>query len=169
MPAQGFFWLVNGHLAGSALPGSDIRTVGRFHPGMTLGAALDDDLHWLRAQGIRAILTLTEEPLPEAALARHAMAALHLPIEDQTAPTQSQLLAALDFIDQRMVEGKPTLVHCRVGEGRTGCILAAYLIREGASPDEALARLRAIRPGAVSAPAQQRALRLFAHDRAWII
>jgi atypical dual specificity phosphatase len=61
------------------------------------------------------------------------------------------------------------LVHCRIGEGRTGSILAAWLIRQGATAQEALARLRAIRPEAVSALVQQEALARFATRREWII
>jgi atypical dual specificity phosphatase len=136
---------------------------------MTLADALDDDLRWLREQGIGAILSLTETPLPAEALLRYDLLALHLPIDDQTAPTQADLLDALDFIDQQQIAGRGVLVHCRIGEGRTGSILAAYLIRQGATPEQSLARLRAIRAGAISAPAQQEALAAFARRRDWII
>lgn len=136
---------------------------------MTLGESLDDDLRWLSDQGIGAILSLTETPLPAEPLLRHAISSLHLPIDDQTAPTQAELLAALEFIDQQRIAGRAVLVHCRIGEGRTGSILAAYLIRQGASAEQALARLRAIRPGAISAPSQQDALATFARLREWIL
>ena len=60
-------------------------------------------------------------------------------------------------------------VHCLMGQGRTGSILAAYLIRAGATPEDALARLRAVCPGAVENPTQERALQEFARRRDWII
>lgn len=169
MAVRNFYWLVEDALAGSARPGGEIGRHSTLPAGVTLGEALDADLGWLKEQGIGAILSLTEEPLPAEALQRHALAALHLPIDDQTAPTQAELFAALDFIDQQRIAGRAVLTHCRIGEGRTGCILAAYLIRQGVGAEQALASLRAIRPGAVSAPTQQDALATFARRREWII
>jgi atypical dual specificity phosphatase len=169
MSVRNFYWLVEGAIAGSARPGGEIGRNSDTHPGMTLTESLDDDLMWLKGQGIGAVLSLTETPLSAEALQRHGLATLHLPIDDQTAPTQAELLTALDFIDQQRIAGRGVLVHCRIGEGRTGTILAAYLIRQGATPEQALASLRAIRSGAVSAVAQQEALAAFARSRSWII
>jgi atypical dual specificity phosphatase len=169
MTVQNFYWLFEGSLAGSARPGGDMGRMGSILPGLTLAQSLDDDLRWLRRQGIGAILSLTETPLPAQALAQYDLRALHLPIDDQTAPLPGDFLAALDFIDQQHIQRRCVLVHCRLGEGRTGSILAAYLIRQGASPQQALATLRAIRPGAVSAPSQQEALTRFAIRRDWIL
>lgn len=169
MAVRNFYWLYEGIMAGSARPGGEVGRYGTVPQGKTLMESIDDDLRWLRSQGIGAILSLTETPLPTDALERHEIAALHLPIDDQTAPTQVELLAALDFIDQQRVIGRAVLVHCRIGEGRTGSILAAYLIRQGATPEDALAQLRAIRPGAVSAPSQREALIAFARNREWIL
>jgi atypical dual specificity phosphatase len=169
MTVRNFYWLFEGAIAGSARPGGEIGRYSTVPAGATLGEALDDDLRWLRGQGIGAILSLTETALPAEALQRHELVTLHLPIDDQTAPTQAELIAALDFIDQQQVAGRAVLVHCRIGEGRTGSILAAYLIRQGASAAQALASLRAIRPGAISAPTQQDALATFARQREWIV
>lgn len=169
MAVRNFFWLFEGTIAGSARPGGEIGRHGTVPTGMTLAQSLDEDLRWLRRQGIGAILTLTETPLPSQPLLTHDLVALHLPIDDQTAPRQADFLAALDFIDQQRIAARGVLVHCRIGEGRTGAILAAYLIRQGATPQQALARLRALRPGAVSAAAQEAALVTFASHREWII
>lgn len=169
MSVRNFYWLVDGLLAGSARPGGDAAGFAATSPGLELSAALRADLDWLADQGIGAILSLTETPLPANILSERAMTTLHLPIDDQTAPTQAELLTALDFIDQQRVAGRGVLVHCRVGEGRTATILAAYLIRQGATAQQAIARLRAIRSGAISAPSQQTALEALARGREWII
>lgn len=169
MAVRNFYWLDEGALAGSARPGGETVRHQAAPGGEPYAGALDDDLLWLKAQGIGAILSLTETPLPAAAVQRHDLVTLHLPIDDQTAPTQSELQAALDFIDQQRIDGRAVLVHCRVGEGRTGSILAAYLIRQGVTVESALVHLRSIRPGAISAPAQRQALAVFAREREWII
>ena len=168
-----FYWLIEGELAGCSRPGG----TRQFHAGSprtedehsTRGDALDADLAWLRGRRIGALLSLTEEPLDEAVLARHELAALHLPVPDMTAPFPEQFARALDFIDEQRSLGRAVAVHCLMGQGRTGAILAAYLIRRGSNADDAVGRLRAICPGAVESPEQQRALRLYAERRDWIL
>ncbi|MEM2545970.1 MAG: hypothetical protein QXJ49_07265, partial [Nitrososphaerota archaeon] len=54
---------------------------------------------------------------------------------------------------------------CAAGQGRTGTVLAAYLIvTEGLQPDEAIARVRSVRPGSVE-PEQEIGLREWARSR----
>src|SRR5918997_117957 len=100
--------------------------------------------------------------------ARHGMAGLPLPVDDLRAPSPAQLDAALDFIDEQRLLGRRVLVHCLVGQGRTGTILAAYLIRGGLDADEALREVRAVCPDAVGSAEQEAALREFAAQRAWV-
>ena len=56
-----------------------------------------------------------------------------------------------------------------MGQGRTGTVLAAYLIREGKSPTEALAMVRAACPGAVECRLQEQSLVEFAGRREWLM
>jgi protein-tyrosine phosphatase len=56
-----------------------------------------------------------------------------------------------------------------MGQGRTGTVLAAYLIRHGLDPERALAELRLVCPGAVENPKQESALAEFAERRDWVI
>ena len=160
-----FYWLLEDELAGCSLPGggSTRTTYGN-------QTALATDLSWLQHdRGINSLLTLTEVPLDAALLATYGIEALHLPIEDLAPPTPEQFLTALDFIDRQRSRGKAVAVHCLMGQGRTGSILAAYLIRRGMSPEEALRELRVICPGAVENPAQEQALGAFAARRDWIL
>lgn len=169
MDKRGFYWLIDGALAGCGRPGSWSRRDGEGADLAAATAALDDDLRWLRAQGIGAVLTLTETPLIPGTLSRHGLAELHLPVDDLTPPSPPQLDAALDFIDEQRARGERVVVHCLVGQGRTGTVLAAYLIRGGLSVAAALRELRTVCPDAVGSPTQETALRAFAERRDWLI
>jgi len=128
----GFVWVEKGKLAGSGYPASRSQ------------------LEWLRDQGIRAILTLTENSLPGQWLDGLALEVLHVPMKDHQAPDAASLDEAATFIRDKVKDGKTTLVHCLAGEGRTGCVLAAYLIKErGIAADEAIRTLRRIKPSFV--------------------
>jgi atypical dual specificity phosphatase len=135
-----FGWLVPGELAGSARPLSD------------------DALAALTAQGVRAVVSLTEEPLPDAALRAADLDAVHLPIADFTAPTQAQIAAAVAAIDRFVTSGRPVAVHCAAGLGRTGTILACTLVSRGCAAPAAIAAVRAVRPGSIETPAQEAAV-----------
>jgi atypical dual specificity phosphatase len=159
---NGFYWLIPRVLAGTNRPGGP--------PGADrAGTQLDADLAWLRAQGVRAVLSLTEEPLAAARLAHHGFASLHLPVVDMTPPTPGQLAEALAFIDCQRAADLPVAVHCLMGQGRTGTVLGAYLIRAGAPPDRAIAELRLVCPHAVENRLQEQALADFAARRDWLI
>lgn len=158
---NGFYWVIPRVLAGTSRPG------GR-HGADRSGAQLDADLAWLRAQGIGAVLSLTEEPLEAAAIARHGFDVLHIPVEDLTPPSPEQLAEALAFIDRQRSTDRAVVVHCLAGQGRTGTVLAAYLIRTGLAPDRAITELRAVCPHAVENPLQEQALADYAARRAWL-
>lgn len=168
-----FYWLIEDSIAGCSRPGGQDGPRAYHGPGDQNGADapddLDRDLAWLRDHEIGAVLSLTETPLSEEALERFELKYLHLPVPDMTAPFPEQFQRALDFIDAQRALGRSVVVHCKVGQGRTATILAAYLIRSGLSADEAIARLRAVCPGAIGAPEQEKALAAFADRRDWVL
>lgn len=156
---RSFYWLVEDELAGCGRPGGSRDDA----------ELLERDLGWLREQGIDALLSLTETPLPGDALARHGFESLHLPVADLSPPNPDQLQDALAFIDYHLSQERPVAVHCLVGQGRTGTVLAARLIRDGASLADALAELRTLSPGAISSPSQERALADWERERGWVL
>lgn len=135
-----FSWLVPGEVAGLARP----------DPG---------DGERLREEGITALVSLTRRPpFPEAA---GGPSILHLPVADMTAPSQEQLLAAVRFIAAAVAAGGAGAVHCTAGWGRTGTVLAAWLVSRGEEPGEAVARVRDARPGSIETAEQERAVHRF--------
>ena len=68
---------------------------------------------------------------------------------DFTAPTLKQVEQALTMIHFYLEKNMPVAVHCIAGLGRTGTILACYLVREGMSADKAITAIRRWRPGSI--------------------
>lgn len=161
---DGFYWVVEGALAGCPRPG--LRWQG---PRSTDDGDLGGDLSDLRDAGIGAVLSLTETALAPEAVAESGLEVLHIPVPDLHAPSPDQIQAALAFIDRRRSEGQAVAVHCRAGQGRTGTILAAYLIRAGATADEAIRAVRSACPNAIGSESQVTALQAYATRRDWLI
>jgi atypical dual specificity phosphatase len=130
----GFYWLIEGKLAGSSYPGQC--------------------LDWLyHTQGIRAILSL--QPLtPDDVLRAQNLGFEVKTVEiiDFTAGSPKQRQTAIQEIDDFQERGLSTLVHCQGGLGRTGMILALYLVqRENMSPESAISHIRRLRKGSIEA------------------
>lgn len=70
---------------------------------------------------------------------------LNIPIRDRHAPSKADMRKILGAIDAGIREGKPTFLHCWGGHGRTGTVVACYLIENGLTPDEAIADVCALR------------------------
>jgi len=63
-------------------------------------------------------------------------------VEDFMPPTFDQMDEFVDYVDRKLGEGKKVLVHCYAGRGRTGTMLAAYLIHRGMDADAAILEIR---------------------------
>jgi len=150
---RNFSFIIPGRVAGLAGP-------GRF------GSDLDEDLAALRDAGITALVTLTERPLDGAALEQAGIANLWHPIQDVAPPTVEQMRRGVEFIAQELRRGGVVGVHCAYGMGRTGTLLAAWLVSQGLDADAAVAQVRAARPGSIETDAQAAAVRAFAAARA---
>jgi atypical dual specificity phosphatase len=141
-----FGWVLDGRLAGS----------GVVHP---------EESGLLLEQGIRALLSLTERNPADGGGFPAEIAHVHLPIPDFSAPGPETRDRAMTFVERNLAEDRPVLVHCGAGYGRTGTILACYLVHGGEDPDEAIRIVRARRPGSIETLAQERAVRLYAVER----
>jgi atypical dual specificity phosphatase len=153
---QRFYWVIDRQLAGCSRPGAH-------------GQSILDDLAILRDHGIQSVLTLTETPLVAHELEAAGLDTLHLPIDDFQAPTTQQMLQALAYIDTSLAENMPVAVHCLAGQGRTGTVLAAWLLRSGLSAEDAIAEIRALAPGAIESAPQVAALRHWAYEKPWFV
>jgi atypical dual specificity phosphatase len=126
---RGFLWIEEGRLAATPMPG--------------VSTDVDYDLDLLKNVGVTTLITLTETDFPQDALARHGLKNVHLPIADRKAPTPAEMDMLVGRMRELMDNGKVLAVHCLAGLGRTGTILAAYLVKEkGMSAQGALNQIR---------------------------
>jgi atypical dual specificity phosphatase len=79
----------------------------------------------------------------------------HIPVVDGTAPGQAQVDEFVGFVDEMLCRGRAVLVHCQGGYGRTGTMLACYLVSREWGAEEAMAEVRARRPGSIVPQVQQ--------------
>jgi atypical dual specificity phosphatase len=121
-----------------------------------------EELQWLRQQGIGVLISMTESPPPRAWINEAGLLLVHVPVPDMTAPTYEQLKQIVVTIRKALAAGLRVAIHCTAGLGRTGTALAAYLVAEGLSPEEAMARVRQLRPQSIETPEQEQAVATFA-------
>jgi hypothetical protein len=111
-------------------------------------------------EGVTAVLDLTSECGAPATF--RGLAYLNLPILDLTAPLAAHFERGVAFIDQHSQKGI-VYVHCKAGYSRSAAVVAAYLLRSGAAStaEDAVARLRAVRPRIIIRPEALAAIRAF--------
>lgn len=151
---EGFVWLLPGQLAGTPCPGA-------FDPQA-------HDLQALRDAGVTVLVSLTETPFDTEAALAYGLTTAFEPIVDGDAPTLSQAERLCRHIDAWLHSNHIVAVHCHAGLGRTGTVLAAYLLWcNRAQPHalgaaHALRQVRRLRPGMVQTSTQEHFLTEFA-------
>jgi atypical dual specificity phosphatase len=142
MPER-FTWLIEGQIAGMERP-------GLFHP-------LQEDLAFLKSQGIEVIVNLQEK---ENFLEHSGFIVKNISINDFGPPKYEDFVEYIDFVTTNIKEGKRIVVHCYAGMGRTNLMLATYLVHhQGIKPDQALEQVKLKRPVHLVTDSQEEALR----------
>ena len=131
-----FSWIIEKKLAGSAIPTSK------------------EEIDWVKQEGVKSIVTIREEPLEEEWL--EDVNYLHIHSNDMGVPEFDDLINSVDFLHQRITNDEPVMVHCLAGLGRTGTILACYLIKyQQMSADDAIQKVRNERYGSIQSFSQE--------------
>ena len=128
------YWLVPGRLGGGAWP--------------------VPHLDWLERQGISVLINLTEYEYRDDRFRIHG-----IPVPDGAAPGDEQVLDFCRLVEHELALPRAVFVHCLAGCGRTGTMMACYLVyRDRLDPMEAIWHVRRVRPCAVETAAQAEAV-----------
>lgn len=152
-----------GFIGVSFCPGKRSRSIEGFEWQRDLALDIDALSGW----GAAAVISLIEEHEIAALgvsnlgaeIAARGMDWFHLPIPDVTPPSdefERRWLSAGPHIRALLSNGENVFIHCKGGLGRAGTVAARLLIELGeATPDDAITRVREVRPGAIETVAQE--------------
>lgn len=152
-----------GRIGISFCPGKQSWSINGFEWRRDLGM----DLAAVFAWGSSALISLIEDDEIEALsvsnlgeqTAKRGMEWFHLPIPDVTPPGdefERRWLSVGPRVRALIRNGQNVFIHCKGGLGRAGTVAARLLIELGeATPDDAIARVRKVRPGAIETVAQE--------------
>ena len=135
---RNFSWVIQDEIAGMARPVSVVS-----------------DLEFLKDNGIEAIVSLTGLPLHKTLIEEFGFEYKHIPVADLTSPTQEQIEEFVTFVNNLISSKKKIVVHCDAGIGRTGTMLACYLVNKGRSAKNAITEVRKKRPGSIETMEQE--------------
>jgi ADP-ribosyl-[dinitrogen reductase] hydrolase len=132
--------------------------------------SLDLDLAAIKAWSADAVVTLMESKELDIYDVRDlpgkvrglGMTWIHLPIQDEQAPTKQFDLAwhtEGKALVERLISGQRVLLHCKGGLGRTGTVAAKLLIELGISADDAIAMVRNARSDTIDLGQQENYVR----------
>ena len=138
-----FSWVVEGKLAGLARPYNA------------------EDFSLLNEKGIRVLINLTgySDHSYKVNAKKENLEITDIPIPDFHPPTVAQADSFVSVVESAFAEHKPVVVHCQMGHGRTGTMLAYYLMKiDGLSAEEAIKKIKELRPGSIETDTQKKFL-----------
>jgi atypical dual specificity phosphatase len=146
---RNFSFVIDGELAGSAHPVLSVSGPEQFK-------------NVLAEYGLGAVVSLDERGLPAHWPALMGAEYLHIRIPDFEPPSAGQIDEFIALVEKTSAAGRATLAHCYAGMGRTGTMIACYLVKkENLPPDEAIHRVRRMRPGSIETYGQEDSVRAY--------
>ncbi|KAI5641279.1 dual specificity phosphatase, catalytic domain-containing protein [Phthorimaea operculella] len=138
-PPYNFSWLIENKIAGMGWPQSV------------------ENLNYVADQGINLLITLSPEKLPPILECEKKLKWAEIRIKEFGVPTLKQIIKFIEICERADIRGDVVGVHCRHGRGRTGTMLACYLVYfKGMAPERAVLTVRVQRPGSCETYEQEK-------------
>jgi atypical dual specificity phosphatase len=138
-----FSWVIDGTLAGCRAPWRE------------------PEVRFLRDQGIMTLVRLQESGelrITSEALESLGIRDYHCPIPEGAALSVKETQSLVEFIRQSIANEEPVAVSCGGGIGRTGTILACYMVAQGIGAEQAIPTLRSTRGPSMETQSQEAAI-----------
>jgi atypical dual specificity phosphatase len=132
-----FTWIIDDRLGATSLP------------------SFPEDFEDLRARGISSLISLTEYSPDSTCLLKLGIDLHRFPIPDMSIVSVETMDEIIAKIHSEIAFGKKTAVHCGAGLGRTGLVIACYLVSQGESGEESILRVRRLRPRSIETEEQE--------------
>jgi atypical dual specificity phosphatase len=129
------------------------------------GPTGDDDLQFLKNEGISVLVRLAEEHkacVTAEQVTKFGMEDHHFPVPDFTPPSETQIEQITKLVKDRLNAGQRVAVSCGAGIGRTGTTLACILISLCNPVEEAFEILKNVEREAFETADQRAAIFKFA-------
>ncbi|CAG9792801.1 unnamed protein product [Diatraea saccharalis] len=115
------------------------------------------NLNYVADAGIHHLITLSPEKLPPILECKKKLKWSEIRIKEFGAPTLKQILKFIEICERAEIRGEVIGVHCRHGRGRTGTMLACYLVHfKNMAPERAVLTVRVQRPGSCETYEQEK-------------
>ncbi|RXN01109.1 Dual specificity protein phosphatase 23, partial [Acipenser ruthenus] len=140
-----FSWVEPNKLAGMALP------------------RMPAHYQYLLDNGIQHLVTLCERKPPYHDTCP-GVTLHHIRIMDFCSPTMDQIKRFLAIVEEANAKGEGVAVHCLHGHGRTGTMLACYLVKNRKITGvDAIHEIRRLRHGSIETQDQEKTVVQFHH------
>lgn len=85
---------------------------------------------------------------------------------DFTPPSIEQIDQFVALVDKAKEDGRKVAVHCLMGQGRTGTMLACYYGKEnGLTGEEAIKKIREMRPISIETTEQENIVKYYLNEK----
>lgn len=124
--------------------------------------AFEYELRALHAAGVCTVVSQLNIPSDAPVYESAGFTFQCLPVPHGSAPTTAQATEFVCFVTEQRAAHRPVAVHCEAGLGRTGTMLAAYLISQGETAETAIWLVRAAEKVAIETAPQLQFLEQYA-------